>query len=113
MGFCINGFSEVREKSKFPDCSVGSKNQYGVAHGHYLKYVDVDIAWFGSLLVIFYQIVFQLKSFENLYTKFNRKMIDILGEKHYGGKWPVNFEIMQDTWICILDNVYAQPHTDF
>ena len=113
MGFCINGFSEVREKSKFPDCSVGSKNQYGVAHGHYLKYVDVDIAWFGSLLVIFYQNIFQLKSFENLYRTRNKEMVDIFAEKHFEWKSPVNFQIMQDPRLRILDNVHVQLHTDF
>ena len=37
----------------------------------------------------------------------------MLGENHSDGKWPVNFEIMQDPWLCILDNVYAQLPTDF
>ena len=53
---------------------------------------------------------FQIAS---LALKIGREQVEILGEKHFGGKWPVNFEIMQDTWICILDNVYAQLHTDF
>ena len=40
-------------------------------------------------------------------------MVGILGENNFGGKWPVNFEIMQDTWLRIWDNVYAQLPTDF
>ena len=73
----------------------------------------MDLAWFGCLLVIFYQNVFQLKSFDTLYSKFNRKMVDNFAEKHLGRKSSVNFQIMQDPRLRILDNVHVQLHTDF
>ena len=57
--------------------------------------------------------MFQLKSFENLYSKRNREMVDIFAEKHFDWKSPVNFQIMQDPRLRILDNVHVQLHTDF
>ena len=111
--FFINGFSKVREKSKISNCSVGSKNRYAVAHGHYLKYIFMDLAWFGSLLMIFCLNVFQQNCQPFSYWIYCREYQRILAEKHFDRKSPVNTQTMQDPWICILDNVHAQLHTIF
>ena len=40
-------------------------------------------------------------------------MVDNFAEKHLGRKSSVNFQIMQDPRLRILDNVHVQLHTDF
>ena len=90
---------KVHEKSNFSNCSVGSKNRYTVAHGHYLKYIFMDLAWFGSLLMIFCLNVFQQNCQAFSYWIYCREYQRILAEKHLARKSSVNFQIMQDTWI--------------
>ena len=65
---------------------------------------------------------FQLKSFDTLYSKFNRKMVDNFAEKHLGRKTLGNHEFEnacgsfeEDTrgWFLKVDNLCAVNYEHF